>query len=916
MKQMKLWMLAALLTLCGVATAQAQGVSYVERSWDETNKQVVSTTRTCSSYTAINGNDTSDGGWVGLYSGWYVVTGNSEYKAINVLGDDVHLIIPDGMTLNVTHIKLESGYKLSIYGQGGGTGKLVANNADGISDAAGIGGGDEACGGVLVVQGGIVEATGNKYGAGIGGGDKRGFAQTPSQGGLFVYGGSVKAQGGQYAAGIGSGDENVDGTAGYVIIYGGTVNATGGDEGAGIGGGNDGHGAMFSIYGGTVTAKGGRLGAGIGGGDEGDGGQPSFYGGTVTATGDYHGAGIGGGENGHGGYINIYGGNIAATGGEHGAGIGGGDDGGGGTICVHEGNSVVVATGGEGGAGIGGGYNSGYGGNYVTNEDGNSGTITIEGGNVTATSISSAAGIGGGIDGHYCKVNISGGTVTAISKHDGAGIGSGAKADGSGMYVDLDITISGGTVTTYSEGHGPGIGVGAGFHFAYREGDIKGGEIKITGGTVIAGDASNSFYGTGAGIGTAGFASEDTSHMYGSIIISGGNVTASSNTGAGIGPGQGCKIHETGLIWITGGTVKASSATCSAIGRGKDVDYSTGGGSESSVHTALSENAGTVMIQGGTVELSSGTDYHAVYINEQNRLQLANALMVKNNGTKVGCNDRVSTLVGMNSTVKVEPCTHSAVGDDYSCLYCLSGSITTISLADDADNSEVITGYNGKTVSVTLQGRTLYKDGSWNTLCLPFDVTVSGSALDGATVKTLSSTTFDDGTLTLNFEDASTLEAGKPYIVKWASGADFTPTFTGVTISTTETTDVTGTAANFHGIYSPYATGGANTSMLYLGASNTLYYPNAAMTINAFRAYFTLNGIEAGDPTSPSPAAARRFVLNFGDGDETTGILSLSADSKDAMDNAAWYTLDGRRLTGKPSRAGVYINNGKKIVIK
>ena len=910
-------MLAALLTLCGVATAQAQDVSYVERSWDETNKQVVSTTRTCSSYTAINGNDTSDGGWVGLYSGWYVVTGNSEYKAINVLGDDVHLIIPDGMTLNVTHIKLESGYKLSIYGQGGGTGKLVANNADGISDAAGIGGGDEACGGVLVVQGGIVEATGNKYGAGIGGGDKRGFAQTPSQGGLFVYGGSVKAQGGQYAAGIGSGDENVDGTAGYVVVYDGTVNAYGGEEGAGIGGGNDGHGAMFSIYGGTVTAKGGRLGAGIGGGDEGDGGQPSFYGGTVTATGDYHGAGIGGGENGHGGYINIYGGNIAATGGEHGAGIGGGDDGGGGTICVHEGNSVVVATGGEGGAGIGGGYNSGYGGNYVTNEDGNSGTITIEGGNVTATSISSAAGIGGGIDGHYCKVNISGGTVTAISKHDGAGIGSGAKADGSGMYVDLDITISGGTVTTYSEGHGPGIGVGAGFHFAYREGDIKGGEIKITGGTVIAGDASNSFYGTGAGIGTAGFASEDTSHMYGSIIISGGNVTASSNTGAGIGPGQGCKIHETGLIWITGGTVKASSATCSAIGRGKDVDYSTGGGSESSVHTALSENAGTVMIQGGTVELSSGTDYHAVYINEQNRLQLANALMVKNNGTKVGCNDRVSTLVGMNSTVKVEPCTHSAVGDDYSCLYCLSGSITTISLADDADNSEVITGYNGKTVSVTLQGRTLYKDGSWNTLCLPFDVTIAGSVLDGDNVEAKvfdnTSSLSDAGVLTLKFSAApATITAGTPFIVKWDNtGVNLeNPVFTGVTISSTAAREVVSTDTNvkFVGQYSPFSITSDNINeILYVASGNKIGYSAGTRTLKSCRAHFWVK-------PNGEAAAARAIKIDWGDG-EATGITTTNYTNFTNSDDA-WYTLDGRKLSDVPTTKGVYIVNGRKIVVK
>jgi hypothetical protein len=40
-------------------------------------------------------------------------------------------------------------------------------------------------------------------------------------------------------------------------------------------------------------------------------------------------------------------------------------------------------------------------------------------------------------------------------------------------------------------------------------------------------------------------------------------------------------------------------------------------------------------------------------------------------------------------------------------------------------------------VQVMLTGRKLYKDDSWNTLCLPFDVVLEGSALDGATLKEL-----------------------------------------------------------------------------------------------------------------------------------------------------------------------------------
>ena len=233
-------------------------------------------------------------------------------------------------------------------------------------------------------------------------------------------------------------------------------------------------------------------------------------------------------------------------------------------------------------------------------------------------------------------------------------------------------------------------------------------------------------------------------------------------------------------------------------------------------------------------------------------------------------------------------------------------------------NATRLSNYDDLEANVTLSGRTLYKDNSWNTICLPFAMTAEQVTAQLAPTKlmTLSTATFDDGTLTLNFADATEIVAGKSYIIKWTSGDDFTPTFEGVTVSSAAPTDVAGTAANFHGIYTPYSTGGENKSMLYLGANNKLYYPSADMTINAFRAYFTLNGIEAGPASSSAPAAARAFVLNFGDGDGATGILSLSADSKDSEDNAAWYDMQGRRLSGKPTASGIYINNGNKIVIK
>ena len=100
-----------------------------------------------------------------------------------------------------------------------------------------------------------------------------------------------------------------------------------------------------------------------------------------------------------------------------------------------------------------------------------------------------------------------------------------------------------------------------------------------------------------------------------------------------------------------------------------------------------------------------------------------------------------------------------------------------VELIDNADNSTVINNNHGRTSTVTLSGRTIYKDGEWNTLCLPFSLTaeeIAASPLADFTIKKLngSESGLAGGTLTLNFEDATTIEAGKPYIVKGGEKTD------------------------------------------------------------------------------------------------------------------------------------------------
>ena len=48
----------------------------------------------------------------------------------------------------------------------------------------------------------------------------------------------------------------------------------------------------------------------------------------------------------------------------------------------------------------------------------------------------------------------------------------------------------------------------------------------------------------------------------------------------------------------------------------------------------------------------------------------------------------------------------------------------------------------------------------------------------------------------------------------------------------------------------------------------------------------------------------------------TTAIGSLDTRTGEITFGDEWYSLDGRRLGSKPATKGVYINNGKKVVIK
>ena len=228
-------------------------------------------------------------------------------------------------------------------------------------------------------------------------------------------------------------------------------------------------------------------------------------------------------------------------------------------------------------------------------------------------------------------------------------------------------------------------------------------------------------------------------------------------------------------------------------------------------------------------------------------------------------------------------------------------------LMNDTHNTTFLDTYQSQTRTVQLMDRTLQAN-NWNSLCLPFNLTaeqITSSFGAGTRVMTLSGYTNDGTTVTITFADAATMEAGKPYIVKPTMANSV---FTGVTIDKTMHY-VTAGGATFKGTYEPFDLTANDTKKLFL-ANNMLWYPTANLTVNSCRAYFDL---KADVPVDTNIGA--RLIIIYDD--ETTGIESIE-NGKWRIENSAgaWYSLDGRKLEGKPTTKGLYIHNGNKEVIK
>ena len=208
-------------------------------------------------------------------------------------------------------------------------------------------------------------------------------------------------------------------------------------------------------------------------------------------------------------------------------------------------------------------------------------------------------------------------------------------------------------------------------------------------------------------------------------------------------------------------------------------------------------------------------------------------------------------------------------------------------------------------VNVTLK-RTFYKDGEWNTLCLPFAVADVKTAFDNAELREVD--TKNSNGNTIFFKEATAIEAGKPYLIKWANSSaaavNVEKKFEGVTLVAAATPVVVKEGGiSFNGFYKMTEASELGASVAAIGAGNKLFKVTEGK-MKGFRAAFVL--------ASGAEATKYKVVI---DG-TATGIEDLVIDGVKA--NGRVYNLNGQYVGNSLNglQPGLYIQNGKKIVVK
>ena len=211
----------------------------------------------------------------------------------------------------------------------------------------------------------------------------------------------------------------------------------------------------------------------------------------------------------------------------------------------------------------------------------------------------------------------------------------------------------------------------------------------------------------------------------------------------------------------------------------------------------------------------------------------------------------------------------------------------------------------------------------WETIALPFTVQTITHEQRGVIApfgNTASNTHFWLRRLTSNgLQAVPTIEANTAYLISMPNSEEYVAeynlpgrvTFSAENATVPMTEIVKDESADY--VMTPCFTNAAAKQGIYVlnVGEQRSGYPEGSIFESNYRAVLPFQAYVEHKGSNPAPPY---FIV--GDlGGDTTGIDATLMNSE-RVNSEAWYTLDGRKLQGKPTQKGVYITNGKKVIIK
>lgn len=376
--------------------------------------------------------------------------------------------------------------------------------------------------------------------------------------------------------------------------------------------------------------------------------------------------------------------------------------------------------------------------------------------------------------------------------------------------------------------------------------------------------------------------------------------------------GDGTKFtRETAIDWTKQKVI--AEIDVSTCGTGTEDLFSIGDDATSwnavNIHMYRTGTSGFSAYLSGNANSGDGTGVTSGIVPDGNilRVEVSSEKGFVVNGTVLFSKEKInkySTLFSL-STIKVgsgENNQNSRAKYNYISVVTNDYKAATVTSSNTLDEVAVNSFNAQNNVDVQLK-RTLSPE-HWNSFCVPFAISADVIAEKfgaGTLVYTFGSM---NGNV-MNFAPSTTIEAGKPYIVKPTKEV-VDPSFTGVNIEATAAKKVGADGYFMQGIYSAKTDLTTNGTNLFLGDGNKFYKPAGTTTarMKGLRAFFIV-------PQGTNLAALRANI----DG-ATTAIDEFATVVEQPTDNRI-YNLQGQFVgTSFEGLHGVYVQNGKKVLVK